>query len=390
MKVRKAIKSLFSIVLASVLILYVSCPAIAVTQADIDNLKAKQSQIAQSKQELQNQLNSLDTEMSSLMEQKQALDEQNEMTQQEIELINEQIDLYDKLIEQKAKELEEAQKAEDDQRAALRTRMRAMEESGGLSYISILLNASNFTDLLSRLDCISAIAKRDDELKDEYVAAKEHVAQVKADYEATQEEQKLTRTELEAKKLELEADIEEATVLIKQLEADIEAYKAQYAAYEANSADISKQIDELVAALEAQNASNIIGTGSYSWPLPGYSPGSAYGWRPHPILGVMKFHAGEDIGAPSGTPILAADSGTVILATYNAGGYGYYVTISHGNGRVTLYAHMSSMAVSSGSNVTKGQVIGYVGSTGLSTGPHLHFEVRVNGATTDPKSYFSL
>ena len=108
----------------------------------------------------------------------------------------------------------------------------------------------------------------------------------------------------------------------------------------------------------------------------------------HPILGVMKFHAGEDIGAPSGTPILAADSGTVILAGVN-GGYGNCVMISHGNGRVTLYGHMSSIAVSNGASVTQGDVIGYVGSTGLSTGPHLHFEVRVDGATTDPKSYFN-
>lgn len=389
MKRTKSISRTLCILLTAVLVLSVISPVLAVSQAEIDALKNKQSAIAASKKELQGQIASLDTEMTSLMERKSALDQQNEMTQQEIELINEQIDLYDQLIEQKAKELEDAEKALEEQKDALRVRMRAMEENGKLSYISILLNASDFTDMLSRLDCISSIMERDNQLEDQYEAAKDNVAAVKADYEATQESQKVIRTELEAKKAELEADIEEASALITKLEADIEQYKAEYAASEAQQAEISKQIDEMVAALEAQQAGNIQGTGSYIWPLPGYLPGSAYGWRLHPILGVMKFHAGEDIGAPSGTPILASDSGTVVISGYNAGGYGNYVTISHGNGRVTLYGHMTSRAVASGDVVTQGQVIGYVGSTGMSTGPHLHFEVRVNGVTTDPKTYFS-
>ena len=389
MKTKKSLSKTLCILLAAVLMLSAASSAFAVTQAQIDALKDKQSAIAASKKELQGQLSSLGTEMDSLMERKAALDQQNEMTQQEIELINEQIDLYDQLIEQKAKELEAAEKAVAEQKEALRVRMRAMEESGRLSYIAILLNASDFTDLLSRLDCISSIMERDEALKEEYEASKENVAAVKADYEATQESQKVTRTELEAKKAELEADIDEATVLITELEADIEAYKAQYEASEAQAAEIAKQIDEMVAALEAQNKL-IAGTGSLIWPLPGYSYGDAdYGPRLHPILGYARPHNGEDIAAPSGTPILAADGGSVIVSGYDPGGYGNYVSISHGNGYVTLYGHMSSRAVSVGATVTQGQVIGYVGSTGLSSGPHLHYEVRVNGSYTDPKSYYS-
>ena len=146
----------------------------------------------------------------------------------------------------------------------------------------------------------------------------------------------------------------------------------------------------MIAELERQEAAkNIVSTGYYIWPLPGYTPGSAYGWRIHPIWGDRRFHAGEDIAAPSGTPILAADSGLATVVPNNGNGYGNYIIINHGGGRTTLYAHMSAFAISNGQSVTQGQVIGYVGSTGNSTGPHLHFETRINGATTDPKSYFS-
>ncbi len=392
MKTNKIIASTISSLIVIALSLSVLTPALAVSQADINNLKDKQQQISAAKTELQTQITQLDTQISTLMERKKALDEQNELAQQEIELINEQIDLYNKLIEQKAKELEEAKAAEAEQKEALRVRMRSMEENGSLSYLAVVFEASSFSDLLSRIDFISEIMKYDKQLEDAYIAARQHVEDVKAEYEATKAEHEATKLELEQKKAELEASINEGTALIIALEADVEGYRTQFAASEAQEAQIGTEIDRLVAELEAQQSAgqggSITGTGTYVWPLPGYSPGSAYGWRMHPIQGVMKFHAGEDIGAPTGTPILAADSGTVILSTYGSG-YGNYVTISHGNGRVTLYGHMSSRAVAAGDTVTQGQTIGYVGSTGMSTGPHLHFEVRVNGSTTDPKSYFN-
>ena len=130
-------------------------------------------------------------------------------------------------------------------------------------------------------------------------------------------------------------------------------------------------------------------TGSYVWPCPS-SKGitSGYGMRKINLYGYEKFHAGIDVGANMGASIIAADGGTVIVSTYD-GGYGNYIMINHGGGRVTLYAHMSSRAVTVGTTVNKGQVIGYVGSTGNSTGPHLHFEVRNNGGTVDPLTYFS-
>lgn len=394
-------QKIISSVLAVSLVLAGTMPVIttrtrAVSQADIDALKEQMEVITSEKEEIKNTISSLEGEHASVIEQKAALDEQNELARQEIELINEQIDIYDQIIANKQIELEEAEAEEAEQMEGLRSRMRSMEEEGTVSYLAILFEATSFSDFLSRIDIIREIMERDNELEESCIEARERVEEVKADYETTLAEQEVVKAELLEKKAQLEADIEAASQLLIELEDDIAEYEEFYAEKEAIEAQVDAEIRELLAELEAQQAAaeaggqggNITGTGTYIWPLPGYSPGSAYGWRMHPILGVMKFHAGEDIGAPSGTPILAADSGVAYPAV-NPGGYGNYVLINHGDGRSTLYAHMTSYCVSYGETVTQGQVIGYVGSTGLSTGPHLHFEVRVNGNTTDPKSYFS-
>lgn len=394
-------QKILSIVLAAALFALALSPAMitrtqAVSQADIDALKEEKEALNAEKEEIQKTIDALAAEHASIIEQKAALDEQNEIVRQEIELINEQVDIYDQLIANKSGELEQAQTAESEQMTLLRSRMRAMEELGPITYLAILFEATSFSDLLSRLDMVREIMERDNELVNDYTESREHLEEVKAEYESMLTEQEAAKTELLDKQAQLEEGIEAACQVMLSLEDDIEAYEAFYAEKEAKEAEMDAEIREKIAELDAQRAqaeqagaaAGIVGTGTYIWPLPGYSPGSAYGWRMHPILGVMKFHAGEDIGAPSGTPILAADSGVAYPAS-NPGGYGNYVLIDHGGGRSTLYGHMTSYCVSYGQSVKQGDVIGYVGSTGLSTGPHLHFEVRVNGNTTDPKSYFN-
>ena len=265
-----------------------------------------------------------------------------------------------------------------------------MEENGSYTYLSLLFGSQSLGELLSNLDMIGEIMEADQRSYDEYVAARENSERIQAEYESMLTDLDAKQAELEDEQAALEEQIAHAQQLIVELEAQIETDREAYEAELAREAELESQIQDMIAELERQEAANsITSTGTYIWPLPGYSPGSAYGWRIHPIWGDMRFHAGEDIGAPSGTPILAADSGVATVIPNNGNGYGNYIMINHGGGRVTLYAHMSAFAVSNGATVTQGQVIGYVGSTGNSTGPHLHFEVRVNGATTDPKSYFS-
>lgn len=362
----------------------------AVTQSQIDALEQQQDELQAKREEMEAGLAQLEGEHATLLEQKTALDEQNEVYRQEIELIQEQVDLYTSLVEQKAQEVELATQAESDQLATYRRHVRAMEENGSYTYLSLLFGSQSLGELLSNLDMIGEIMEADQRSYDEYVAARENSERIQAEYESMLTDLDAKQAELEDEQVALEEQITHAQQLIVELEAQIETDREAYEAELAREAELESQIQDMIAELERQEAANsITSTGTYIWPLPGYSPGSAYGWRIHPIWGDMRFHAGEDIGAPSGTPILAADSGVATVIPNNGNGYGNYIMINHGGGRVTLYAHMSAFAISGGATVTQGQVIGYVGSTGNSTGPHLHFEVRVNGATTDPKQYFN-
>ena len=372
------------------LAVFPASPALAVSQAEIDALEKQRDALKAERESMQADIDALKNEQAGILEQKRALDEQNEVYRQELELIEEQVSLYTRLVDEKAAELEEATAAEEEQLATYKQHVRAMEENGKYTYLSIIFGSRSLSELMSNLDMIGEIMEADKRIYDQYTAAREKAEEIKAEYEVTLEQLSEKQDEYEAEKVELEAKIAEASAMIEQLEAEISTNYDLYLEVLAQEEALESDIQNKIAELERQEAaSSITSTGSYIWPLPGYSPGSAYGWRMHPIFNEMRFHAGEDIGAPSGTPILAADSGVASVYPDNGNGYGNYIMINHGGGRVTLYAHMSAFAISGGATVTQGQVIGYVGSTGNSTGPHLHFEVRVNGATTDPKQYFN-
>ena len=364
--------------------------ALAVSQSQIDALEEQRDALRAEREEMQAGIDELEAQQADVLQQKAALDAQNEVYRQEIELIEEQVSLYTQLVEQKRQEVELATQAESEQLATYRRHVRAMEENGRYTYLSILFGSRSLGELMSNLDMIGEIMEADQRSYEQYTAAREQSEQIQAEYETMLTELDSRQSELETEKAALEVQIDEATQMIVDLEAQLETDRAAYEEQLAKEAALEADIQEMIAELERQEAANsIVSTGTYIWPLPGYSPGSAYGWRIHPIWGDRRFHAGEDIGAPSGTPILAADSGIATVIPDNGNGYGNYIIINHGGGRTTLYAHMSGFAVSNGATVTQGQTIGYVGSTGNSTGPHLHFEVRVNGATTDPKGYFS-
>lgn len=372
------------------LAVFPASPALAVSQAEIDALEEQRDALKAERESMQADIDALKNEQAGILEQKRALDEQNEVYRQELELIEEQVSLYTRLVDEKAAELEEATAAEEEQLATYKQHVRAMEENGKYTYLSIIFGSRSLSELMSNLDMIGEIMEADKRIYDQYTAAREKAEEIKAEYEVTLEQLSEKQDEYEAERVELEAKIAEASAMIEQLEAEISTNYDLYLEVLAQEEALESDIQNKIAELERQEAaSSITSTGSYIWPLPGYSPGSAYGWRMHPIFNEMRFHAGEDIGAPSGTPILAADSGVASVYPDNGNGYGNYIMINHGGGRVTLYAHMSAFAISGGATVTQGQVIGYVGSTGNSTGPHLHFEVRVNGATTDPKQYFN-
>lgn len=282
-----------------------------------------------------------------------------------------------------------------------------MEENGQFNfYLSVLFGAKDFGDLLSRIDMITEIMENDKAVEESYKEARDFALEVKAEYESYQKELGEKKEGLEEEVRQLEAEIAATSNMIAELQNDIDLYTAEYNKMEANEAAVQAEISKLTEQLKAQeeaakqqNAANGTNnpttpgganvTGTYIWPAPASTYiTSKYGYRIHPIFGTKKFHSGVDIGAGAGTNVLAADGGTVTVATYSSS-YGNYVMIYHADGSSTLYAHMSSLTVSAGQTVSQGDVIGYVGSTGWSNGPHLHFEVRIDGATTDPLAYFS-
>ena len=346
-------------------------PASAVTQAEIDELKDNASDLRDQQKELQNQLAAIKEDKNKALEQKTLLEQQINATQAEIDTIQTQISKYDELIAQKQVELAEAEEKEQAQYELFCERVRYMEEQGEVSYWSILFSSKDFADLLDNAMMVEEIMDYDNQVMDELIAIREQIAQDKADLETARQEQQAAKDEQEAAKASLK------TQKVEKAEAQLRA-----------AADA---VDKEIAAAEkelASQISNVVSESGFMWPLPGYNTlSSLFGGRTHPVTGRPNNHTGIDIPAPAGTSILAAKSGVVTTSTYNSS-YGNYVVVSHSDGTSTLYAHMSRRGVSKGQTVSQGQVVGYVGTTGSSTGNHLHFEIRVNGSRVDPVNYF--
>ena len=262
-----------------------------------------------------------------------------------------------------------------------------MEEEGEVSYWSILFNSSSFSDLLDRFIMVEEIIDYDNAVMDQLIAIREQIEVDKAELEEVRRGQQAAKEELEAAKAELKAQESKVEQLIREISAKEDELEKAEAQLKAAAEAMDKEIREKERALAAQLA-KIVSEAGFIWPLKSDKTlTSLFGNRIHPITGKANNHSGVDIASAGGTPILAAKSGLVTTSGYN-NSYGNYVVVSHGGGQSTLYAHMSSRAVSEGQSVTQGQTLGYVGSTGSSTGNHLHFEVRLNGGRLDPLDYF--
>ena len=401
-------KAMISCLLAFFLVLSTqSISAGAVSQSEIDALKKQRDRIAEEKATQQAIVDELEAQHASVLERKLALDERNSYTLEQIELNEQEIALYDRMIEEKAEEVDAAKALEEQQLERYRSRVRAMEENGNLSFLSLVFNTGSLGEFLTAIDDIGEIMESDRRLEEEYIAARENTERVKGEYEEYKAELEAKQAALRAEQTELQRQIDEASELITQLLADIEGNAEELARLQADQDATQREIDQMVAALEEQRrqeeaannpgggnsgggGGSVTGTGSFGWPVPSCTYiTSKFGPRYHPVTGVYQStHTGLDIGAAYGAAIVASDGGTVTCAGVK-GGYGSCVMIDHGNGYYTLYGHMSSISVSLGQSVSKGDTIGYVGDSGITTGPHLHFEIRVNGVCTDPAPWFS-
>ena len=417
--IKKSLRSVFCALLAAAA-LAASLPAYAVSQAEIDDLQKKLDALEQQAQEQQDVINDLTSQKARFITRKLALDNKIEINRQMIELIGDQIEIYDEIIAEKQAELDKALEKETAQTELLRSRIRAMEENSTYSYASFIFDSSSVTELLSRIGDVNDIMHYDKTLEEEYMAAREDVESIKKSYEEARHEQELLQTELDTKQAELDAQVEAAYTMIADIETLSDDAQAEYDAIAEEEAKAEETLQEAIRKRAAEQAKynqnnnsnnggggNSGGSGGNSggggssgggsatslsnlqWPVPSCTLiTSRFGYRVAPTTGASTYHGGLDIGAGMGASIVAAGAGDVIYAGAN-GGYGNCVMIDHGNGVVTVYAHMSSIGVSYGQYVTAGQYVGAVGSTGVSTGPHCHFEIRINGAQTDPAAYFS-
>lgn len=364
----------------------------AVTQAEIDALKGNAGKLAEQKKDIQAQLKAVQADKSSALKKKELLEDQIDLIRQEIANINEQIAMYDQLITEKTVELEQAEADEKAQFDLFCRRMRHMEEQGETSYWSILFASGDFSELLDNYMMIEEIIQYDNQVIDSLVSLQEKVTNDRTALEDAQSEQEAAKAQQMAAQDELKAQEDEVDKLI----AEISAHEDLLEEMEEELNKAAKALDAQIKAKEREYAAqvaNVPSESGYLWPLPGgYNTiSSLAGGRIHPVTGKPGNHAGIDIPAPSGTNIYAAKSGVVIHAAKGTGSswsYGNYVIVSHSDGTSTLYAHMSRIGCKEGQTVKQGDVVGYVGTTGRSTGNHLHFEVRSGSTRKDPVNYF--
>lgn len=377
----------------------------AATQSEIDALKQQQQASKGKQQELKNQLAGLKEDQAAAQQKRNILQQQLNAMADELSNINDQISYYsgqitycDGQITKKEAERVAAVAREEEQYKLFCQRVRAMEEDGDVTYWSVLFDSEDFADLLSRIADIDQVMEYDNaimqqlvEIRKEIEGIKAELEQSKAELEQNKANQEAIKAEKEAVKAEQEKKVAEAKKLLNEINASTQKVNEALDAENAEMAKVNAEISRKQKELEEERRKNnvVLDTGSgYVWPLNGYYKlTSAFGYRIHPITNRPHSHTGIDVPAPYGTSIKAAKGGQVVTSAYHSS-YGNYVVVDHGNGNSTLYAHMSSRSVSAGQMIKQGQEVGKVGSTGSSTGNHLHLEVRVNYNRVNPENCF--
>jgi len=408
----KTWKKTLSFVLALILCAYAlgitpNGASAGATQAKISSMKSQISQITSQIKDIQSKLEAVQNDKSQAVQQKQYLDEQIALSDQRITQLDQVLAEYDTAIAEKQAEIDDLRVQEEAQYKLFCERVRAMEEHGTVSYLSVIFNASSLSELLDNLMLVGEIMDYDQGVIDMLQATRASVEQAEAELEEGKAEQQALRDEEAAAREELAAQEEAAAQLVQQIAQKENEYQAAIQQKKDEEAQVEKEMQAAQKAFEEEqrkareeearrkqqgqsggSSQVIVSESGFAWPLPGYlTLTSKYGWRT--LYGRSEFHLGTDIPAPRGTPIQAAKTGKVTTSTSHWS-YGNYVVVTHSDGTQTLYAHMSQRAVSVGQVVSQGQVIGYVGSTGNSTGNHLHFEVWVNGKRTNAENYFNL
>ena len=402
-KIRLDTKRILSLILCVLLVSSLWASSGIVAKADVteESIKEKEAQISNAKKErdslksaktdLEKVKKQLETSKSNLNTYISQIDASLTDIQLKIDTLNEQITEKENQIEETTNELHEAERIQQEQYEAMKKRIKFMYERGDTIYFELLLESGSFADMLNKAEYIERLSSYDRDKLNEYIATTELISLTKQALEEEKETLDEAKASREAEQDNLEqllqaksAELNTVKADISNKEAAIKEYEAEFKAENAAIAALEKEVAADKAALYSKYKYD---GGVFTWPCPNYTRISDnYGMRMHPTLGVEKMHNGIDLAAPGGSPILAAYEGTVVAAAYE-GSMGNYVMISHGNGLYTIYMHCSALYVSKGQDVSAGTKIAAVGSTGRSTGNHLHFGVRLNGAYVSPWNY---
>lgn len=382
-------------------LVFISVASATVAADELEDEKAAyeaEAEVAKQKSDI------MQAKIDSVSELKRVLDDEAAVATADYDEKQGALDETLERLEENSLKLLETQRDFEKKHRVLEKRVKDIYINGQISYIDVLFGAQDFSDFLTRMDLLKRVIMQDSDLVNEVLEYRQEIIEIGKNLEADRKIQsELAERAALARNIKLQK-VAEQQALIDRMNNDKEVYDRQYAEMMAASNEVARLIEqkryqEQVAAMQAQrqaqNSSQYqtqdggevfsSGSGGMIWPVSGEIT-SPFGWRTHPIFGSQIFHSGLDIGADYGVPIVAAQSGVVIEAGW-IGGYGNTVMIDHGGGIVTLYGHNQSLAVDVGQSVSQGQVISYCGSTGNSTGPHCHFEVRVGGEPVSPYNY---
>ena len=383
---KKLISAGLAVCLLSVAIMGTVSEAVPVQAEDksISQLEKERKELDKKIQSLENSLKDINAQKKAEANKQANLTSQISTVQDQIALYLTKIDMTDAAISQKEVEISDKEKevAEGEEQFAKRVRAMYISNTSN-SMLSSLLTAQSLSDLLNQTEIMKRVSESDQTMIDKLHREKSELEELKKNLEAERADLAATKNEYTAKNNSLNSLLSQSQSTESELLKAEKQYMANKEKYKKEDAALEAEIQRIIAE---QSVADAYGDGVLMWPLPGISRiTSPFGWRV--LFGKRDFHTGVDIGAAAGTNIKAADNGKVILVKKSSTGYGWHVVIDHGAGIVTLYAHASRIDVNTGDIVQKGQTIAGVGTTGNSTGNHLHFEVRVNNTQTNPLNY---
>lgn len=362
-------------------VMILSLNIVSAYASNLDDLKDEQKKLEQEIKDSKNELNRIESQTKDVSKQIADLDRKANQAAVDLENVEKELEDIVSKIEVTTKELEEAEVNLEKRQDTFNKRIRVMYMNGNVGFFEILLSSENIKDFLSRQEIVESIAEHDKDLIRFMKEQRDIIDSKKVELVAQRASVETTKSKIESRRKDLEFATREKEDLMGRLEVNKKALEEEID----KQNDYAKEIEAQIVKL--QRDSGPYSGGKMGWPAPGYNRiTSNYGYRIHPILKVKKLHTGIDIGVPTGGNIVAAAAGTVIYSG-PLGGYGNTIMLDHGGSIVTLYAHNSRLMVKEGTVVKRGDIVAKAGSTGMSTGPHLHFEVRKNGVYQDPLAW---